>query len=74
MMSKANELLQELSAKIILSNQGKIRFTATEAYALVERIHKEIADIRPTKTTMEHRGEYDNEQRTAISKINKERF
>lgn len=37
MMSKANELLQELSAKIILNNQGKIRFTATEAYALVEK-------------------------------------
>lgn len=57
MMSKANELLQELSAKIIASNQGKIRFTATEADVLVERIHKEIADIRPTETTMEHREE-----------------
>lgn len=57
MMSKANELLQELSAKIILSNQGKIRFTATEAYVLVEKIHKEIADIRPTEMTMEHREE-----------------
>lgn len=55
MMSKANELLQELSAKIILSNQGKIRFTATEAYALVEKIHDEIADIRPTETTIAHR-------------------
>ena len=55
MMSKANELLQELSAKIILSNQGKIRFTATEAYALVEKIHDEIADIRPTETTMTQR-------------------
>ena len=53
MMSKANELLQELSSKIIASNQGKIRFTATEAYALVERIHDEIADIRPTEMTME---------------------
>jgi hypothetical protein len=55
MMSKANELLQELSAKIILSNQGKIRFTATEAYVLVEKIHNEIADIRPTETTMTQR-------------------
>nr|DAR50638.1 MAG TPA: hypothetical protein [Caudoviricetes sp.] len=54
-MSKANELLQELSAKIILSNQGKIRFTATEAYVLVEKIHNEIADIRPTETTMTQR-------------------
>lgn len=57
MMSKANELLQELSAKIILSNQGKAKFTATEAYGLVEKIHNEIADIRPTETTMEHREE-----------------
>lgn len=55
MMSKANELLQELSAKIIASNQGKIKFTATEAYALVEKIHDEIADIRPTETTMTQR-------------------
>lgn len=55
MMSKANETLQELSAKIILSNQGKIRFTATEAYVLVERIHEEITDIRLAETTMEHR-------------------
>lgn len=55
MMSKANELLQELSAKIILGNQGKIRFTATEAYALVEKIHNEIATIRPTETTMAQR-------------------
>lgn len=57
MMSKANDLLQELSAKIIASNQGKMKFTATEAYALVEKIHDEIADIRPTETTMEHREE-----------------
>ena len=55
MMSKANELLQELSAKIILSNQGKMKFTATEAYGLVEKIHNEIADIRPTETTMTQR-------------------
>lgn len=55
MMSKANELLQELSAKIILGNQGKIRFTSTEAYALVEKIYDEIADIRPTETTMAQR-------------------
>lgn len=55
MMSKANELLQKLSAKIIASNQGKIRFTATEAYELVEKIHDEIADIRPTETTMAQR-------------------
>lgn len=57
MMSRANELLKKLSAKIILSNQGKMKFTATEAYGLVEKIHKEIADIRPTGITMEHRGE-----------------
>lgn len=57
MMSRANELLQELSAKIIASNQGKMKFTATEAYVLVEKIHKEIADIQPTKMTMEHREE-----------------
>lgn len=55
MMSKANELLQELSAKIILSNQGKMKFTATEAYGLVEKIHNEIADIRPTEMTMGQR-------------------
>lgn len=55
MMSKANELLQELSAKIILSNQGKMKFTATEAYGLVEKIHNEIVDIRPTETTMAQR-------------------
>lgn len=56
MMSKANELLQELAAKITASNQGKNGFTATEAYALVEKIHDEIADIRPTDTTIAHRG------------------
>lgn len=61
MMSKANELLQELSAKIILSNQGKMRFTATEAYVLVEKIHNEIADIRPTETTMTQREITSNE-------------
>lgn len=61
MMSRANELLQELSAKIILSNQGKMKFTATEAYALVEKIHNEIADIRPTETTMTQRGITGNE-------------
>lgn len=66
MMSKANELLQELSARIIASNQGKSRITATEAYALVEKIHDEIKDIMPTERTLQSAEEYVSGKRTEI--------
>lgn len=66
MMSKANELLQELSEKIIASNQGKAKFTATEAYALVEKIHDEIKDIMPTEITLRSAEEYVSGKRTEI--------
>lgn len=55
MKGTANKLIQELVIKCSsLWNGTKTDFNADKAYELIERIHAEINDLKPSTETLKH--------------------
>lgn len=55
MRETANKLIQELVIKCsMLWNGSKTDFNADKAYELIERIHDEINDLKPSTETLKH--------------------